>query len=157
MDLYQMFRTVSDPVTTIGCILDPKGAQLCRTLEDAYRPVKVWGKTRIPQGTYNIKLRSVGRLNDEYAHKFSFHKGMLWLQDVPNFEFVYIHCGNTSVDTDGCILVGKTIIPPVKSPTKQYFLAGSQYTYINLYPQILASVLNGGAQLKIIDEDRGEH
>jgi len=80
----------------------------CFTLEDQHRDLKVKGDTRIPAGTYEIKLRNMGGHHARYAAKFpAFHKGMLWLQNVPGFEFILIHIGNTDKDTEGCLLVGK--------------------------------------------------
>lgn len=79
------------------------------TLEDEKRTLKVWGETRIPAGTYTIKLRTVGGMHAKYTKLFPWHKGMLWLQDVPGFECVYIHVGNSDDDTAGCILVGDTV------------------------------------------------
>ncbi len=81
----------------------------CYTLEDEKREVKVMHETRIPAGTYEIKLRLFGGHHERYKVKFPFHKGMLWLQDVPNFKDILIHIGNTDEDTSGCILVGKNV------------------------------------------------
>lgn len=79
------------------------------TLEDAEREVKIAGETCIPKGTYRVLLRNEGGMTKKYASKYGkAHKGMLWLQDVEGFKWVYIHVGNTVSDTDGCILVGKT-------------------------------------------------
>lgn len=77
------------------------GVQKCYTLEDEYRAVKVKGETRIPAGTYKVGLR--------YSTHFSprYHHDMLWIKDVPGFEFILIHPGNSEADTDGCLLVGK--------------------------------------------------
>ena len=33
---------------------------MCFTLEDEYRADKVYGETRIPDGTYKVELRAVG-------------------------------------------------------------------------------------------------
>jgi len=58
----------------------------CYTLEDEYRSIKVFGETRIPEGTYNIELRTVGGKNEKYKRKFpDMHKGMLWIKEVPGF------------------------------------------------------------------------
>lgn len=90
---------------TLGALyLD--GKLQCFTLEDEYRKVKLDGETRIPRGLYDIKLRTEGRLHEAYKLKYDFHKGMLWLQDVPGFTFIYFHIGNSNLDTSGCILVG---------------------------------------------------
>ena len=34
------------------------------------------------------------------------HKGMLWVRDVPGFEYILIHTGNTDEHTSGCLIVG---------------------------------------------------
>ena len=82
------------------------GQHICYTLEDEYRAVKVRGETRIPCGVYEIKLRNAGSMAPKYLRRFPWQRGMLWLQEVPNFEYVYIHIGNDTDDTLGCILVG---------------------------------------------------
>ena len=79
----------------------------CYVLEDEKRDVKVMHETRIPSGKYEIKLRTFGGHHEKYK-KFPFHKGMLWLQDVPKFKDILIHIGNDDDDTSGCLLVGKT-------------------------------------------------
>lgn len=78
------------------------------TLEDAKRPHKIYGETCIPAGTYKLELRNVGGMTQRYARRYKFHRGMIWLRHVSLFEWVYIHVGNTSTDTLGCILVGFT-------------------------------------------------
>lgn len=84
---------------------------VCFTLEDGESPDpygrKVPGRTRIPAGTYDLKLRHEGgRVVQEYQKRYGPDHAMLWLQDVPGFSFIYIHAGNTPKDTEGCLLVG---------------------------------------------------
>ena len=81
-------------------------AFFCFTMEDQPNEPKVPGETRIPAGRYEIMLRTEGGMHGRYSKKFDWHRGMLWLQSVPGFEWVYIHYGNYERDTDGCILVG---------------------------------------------------
>tara|TARA_R110002153_G_scaffold86476_1_gene214774 strand:+ start:1590 stop:2033 length:444 start_codon:yes stop_codon:yes gene_type:complete len=79
----------------------------CFGLEDEYREVKVQGETRIPSGEYKVTLRNEGGMTKRYAEKYpDLHRGMLWLRDVPNFTYVYIHVGNQDDHTEGCILTG---------------------------------------------------
>lgn len=91
-----------------GDIFDPDNKRVCHTLEDEEREVKIPGETAIPSGKYEIRLRPLGesRLDATYQKRFDFYEGQLWLQDVPNFTYVYVHCGNTDDHTDGCPLVG---------------------------------------------------
>lgn len=69
--------------------------------------VKVYGETAIPTGTYIIDMNTVSPKfqNRSWAQPY---KGKVpRLQNVPGYEGVLIHPGNTSNDTSGCILVGK--------------------------------------------------
>jgi hypothetical protein len=105
------------------------------TLEDATHPVKIKEKTRIPPGTYDITLRTVSPMAERYRQRFGHdHEGMLWLQDVPNFDHVYIHIGNIADDSAGCILVGKTLTPG------QGFIGESKNAYEELYPLIMGAI-----------------
>lgn len=118
------------------------------TLEDEHRDVKVKGETRIPAGTYEIKLRTEGGFHTRYLTRFGadFHKGMLHLQNVPGFEFILIHTGNTERDTEGCILVGKEISLHSKGDSIQQSTAA----YKELYPVIRDELLKGNkVEIKI--------
>ena len=107
---------------------------LCYTLEDEYRKEKVNGETRIPAGTYNLGFRKVGGYTQKYAKKFpKIHKGMLHVLDVPGFEYILIHCGNTDDDSAGCILVGDT---SQQNISKEGFIGNSTTCYRRVYPII---------------------
>lgn len=83
--------------STIGKMLID-GAFFCYTLEDTIRDVKIAGETAIPYGTYKVIVNMSNR----------FQRMMPLLLNVPNFEGVRIHNGNTKEHTNGCILVGST-------------------------------------------------
>lgn len=112
----------------------------CFTLEDEHRTTKVWGETRIPDGTYEIKFRTEGGHHRRYAARFHtrWHKGMLHLQDVPNFKWILIHIGNDDDDTAGCILVGKGIPDHDRG-----FISNSTKAYRDLYPQVRDALIRG--------------
>lgn len=75
------------------------GEYFCDTMEDVVRPdgVKVYGETAIPAGIYNCKIT--------YSPRFK--KDLPLIMDVPGFEGVRIHNGNSEKDSTGCILVGE--------------------------------------------------
>lgn len=80
----------------------------CYTCEDGFHYEKIPGQTRISAGIYEIGIRQGSPMANRYDKQFAAagHSGMLWIKDVPNFEYVYLHIGNDADDTDGCILVG---------------------------------------------------
>lgn len=76
------------------------GKLYCNTLEDVVRDLdkeeKVPGKTAIPAGTYKVV----------YNWSPKFGRNLPRLLNVPHFEDILIHPGNTADDSAGCILVG---------------------------------------------------
>ena len=94
---------------TIGHIY-VNGQYFADSLEDTVRDVKIKGKTAIPAGKYLILMT--------YSNRFK--KIMPLLIDVPNFEGVRIHSGNTPEDTEGCILVGKNTIKGQLTSSRLY-------------------------------------
>lgn len=75
------------------------GVYFCDTIEDEERAKKIQDKTAIPKGKYSVIINMSNR----------FKKLMPLLLNVPNYTGVRIHSGNTSEDTEGCILVGKKL------------------------------------------------
>ena len=135
----ELKRLKDDGKGTIGT-LSINGEFVSFTLEDTFNEPKVYGKTRIPDGEYELKLRTGSPMANRYKKRFGdTHKGMLWLQDVPDFTYVYIHVGNREDDTDGCILVGSTC----SSRKDDQYVAGSVLAYTEIYPYIADAITKG--------------
>ena len=118
------------------------GKYFCDTLEDTVRDTnksgkfdngekKVKGKTAIPYGTYEIK----------WTYSPRFKKYTPQLMNVPSFEGILIHSGNTSKDTEGCILVGEN--------KKKGMVLNSRATVNKLYPIIRNACKQGKVHLTI--------
>ncbi len=100
MDI-QLLRKELTTESTIGEMLI-NGTFHCFTLEDVVRTgPKIYGNTAIPEGKYQVIINMSNR----------FKREMPLLIGVPGFEGVRIHSGNTSEDTEGCILVGMHKLP----------------------------------------------
>ena len=112
---------------------------LAYTLEDEYRDEKKWGETRIPDGTYKLALRKTGGYHQKYSKRFSdIHIGMLHVTNVPGFEYILIHCGNTDEHTAGCLLVGDS--QENNQITKDGFIGKSTQAYKRIYPRIAEAI-----------------
>lgn len=106
------------------------GKYFCDTLEDTDRNLtsemdeeyireqKVYGKTAIPSGVYQVEIT--------YSPRF--RKNMPLVKDVKGFQGIRIHSGNTHEDTEGCILVGKN--------TKVGMVTDSRKTYNALFSRL---------------------
>jgi hypothetical protein len=149
-----LLRVSSQIDSTSGILFDsteyPKF--LCYTLEDEFRSVKVASETRIPEGTYKIGLRTEGGFHARYSSRFNtIHKGMLELQDVPNFKWILIHCGNTDENTAGCILVGNSQTSNLVQ--KDGFIGSSTDAYKTIYPSLATAAAKGELEINIVDFD----
>ena len=150
----QVLRFSSESDSTSGLLFDiTEGVKfLAYTLEDERRDEKVMKETRIPSGTYEVKLRTEGGHHNKYASRYgSIHKGMLWLQDVPNFKWILIHCGNTDEHTAGCLLVGDS--QENNQIKENGFIGSSSNAYKRIYPAIAQAVENEGVTIEYIDLD----
>ena len=131
----EVFRYNSNIDHTNSIIL-LNGKYECDGLEDEYRRDKVMHETRIPDGTYKIKLRTKGGFHQKYRNKFGYwHQGMLWIKDVPGFEYILIHIGNTDDDTSGCLIVGSA------GKNDQNWISNSTDAYKSLYPKVRNALL----------------
>jgi len=142
----EVVRFSSESDSTNGLLFDITGGKrkfLAYTLEDEYRKEKVMHETRIPAGTYEITLRTVGGFTVKYAERYGdMHKGMLWVRNVPGFEYILIHTGNTDEHTSGCLLLGDT---QTNNQTKKGgFTGSSTQAYKRVYPPIAEVLSNGG-------------
>lgn len=141
-------RIKSDNDATLSVVwID--GTFECFGVEDEFREEKVANETRIPAGTYNVGVRTVGGFNNRYTTKFpDFHKGMLQVLDVPDFEYILIHIGNTDDDTGGCLVVGENAYTSgvIKN-------SSSTNAYKKLYKKVIEYALLGEVTIKYIDLD----
>lgn len=112
------------------------GVFFCNTLEDKdrgltstmsldeIRKLKKAGITAIPTGTYNVRMDIT---SPKYSKQSWYVKNcngarMPRLENVPGYEGVLIHAGNTAKDTEGCILVGKNDVVGMVTKSKDYLL-----------------------------------
>lgn len=118
------------------------GNYFCDTLEDTVRDTnksgkfdngekKVKGKTAIPYGTYEIK----------WTYSPRFKKYTPQLMNVPSFEGIRIHSGNSSTDTEGCLLLGEN--------KKVGIVLNSRATINKFYPLIKKACSNGKVTIEI--------
>ena len=147
------FSSQKDSTNGILFLVDDSDTKkfLCYTLEDEKRDDKISGETRIPNGMYEIKLRKEGGFHKGYSERFpSIHRGMLHITNVPNFEWILIHCGNTDEHTSGCLLLGDT--QENNKIKTNGFVGKSSQAYKRVYPAI-AKILELGGQVYITYTD----
>lgn len=132
-------RIAKRPTYTIGRLYID-GEYFCDTLEDTDRGLrqslpecvnkskKVKGKTAIPTGRYRITLDIKSKKYSQYVF-YNFCNGCVpRLLNVPAFDGILIHVGNTETDTEGCILVGEN-----KAVGK---VLNSKDTFLRLYDKL---------------------
>ena len=118
------------------------GKYFCDTLEDTVRDTnksgkfdngekKIKGKTAIPYGTYEIK----------WTYSPRFKKYTPQIMNVPSFEGIRIHSGNSSTDTEGCLLLGEN--------KKVGMVLNSRATINKFYPLIKKACSKGKVTIEI--------
>lgn len=134
-------RIALRPTYTIGKLYIDD-VYFCDTIEDTVRDLnkngkfdngekKVHSKTAIPYGIYEIK----------WTYSPRFKKYTPQLMNVPSFEGIRIHAGNTSADTEGCLILGKN-----KQVGK---VLNSRATINKFYPIIKNACSNGKVTIEI--------
>lgn len=134
-------RIALKPTYTIGKLYIDDN-YFCDTLEDTVRDLnkdgkfdngqkKIKGKTAIPYGTYEIK----------WTYSPRFKKYTPQLMSVPSFEGIRIHSGNSSKDTEGCLLLGEN--------KKVGMVLNSKATIEKFYPIIKDACTKGKVTIEI--------
>lgn len=103
-----LIRIANRPTYCIGKLYID-GKYFCDTIEDTDRGLddkmseeeilkyKIKSETAIPTGIYQITIT--------YSPKYK--KNMPLINNVKGYSGIRIHSGNTSKDTEGCLIVGK--------------------------------------------------
>lgn len=74
---------------------------------------------------------------------------MLWLRDVPEFEWIYLHTGGNDADIEGCIPVGSGV------DAGGMTLRGSRNAYQKLYTAVAQAAADDELEITILDRDGG--
>jgi len=142
-------RQFQTKYTTISTIFIDEEFQ-CFGLENPYNSVKIPGNTRIPPGEYPVRLRTDGGKHHHYTKRYlSLHQGMLQIQNVPGFEHILIHVGNYNSNTDGCLLLGRSVI---REKSGDYMVGESSLAYVSFYKSVVNAAKNDCLLILINDE-----
>ena len=127
-----LIRIANRPTYCIGKLY-VDGEYLCDTIEDTDRGLddsmdleeikkkKIKGETAIPTGKYMVSIT--------YSPRFK--KQMPLIENVKGYSGIRIHTGNTSKNTEGCLIVGKN--------TKVGMVTDSRNTYNTLMKELLSA------------------
>jgi len=107
----------------------------CYTVEDEVKTTKEFGTTAIPSGIYEVVVTISNR----------FKKELPLLLNVPNYTGVRIHSGNSSKDTEGCIIVGS-----INDKEDDDWVGGSKVAMDRLLPKIKTALTKGKVYIEIV-------
>lgn len=122
----ELVRASCGPTCTLGKLYIDD-VETCYTLEDVVREEKIYGETAIPAGRYRVRVTFSNR----------FQRDLPLLVDVPGFEGIRIHAGNTDKDTHGCVLVGLSVSPHGNA------ISESRAAFVNVFAQIRDAIEHG--------------
>lgn len=127
----EVLRLFTDQIVTLSKVYID-GEMFSYGLEDPIRDKKVYAETAIPNGSYDVGLRHSPKFSGKFNHD------MLWVKDVPGYEYILIHWGNTVKDTAGCLLLGNRL----GVVSGQIAVLNSQNTYQEFYKKVVESAKN---------------
>ena len=112
------------------------GVWFCNTCEDKDRglkqtdslyrisAVKVPAETAIPTGIYKVRIDIVSpKYSSVDWYKQLCDGKMPRIMNVPGFEWILIHPGNSALDSSGCVLCGKNTVKGGLTQSKETFKA----------------------------------
>lgn len=128
MEILLKRHTFTDDYTVGDLFID--GEFVCNTIEDKVRVLKsekdkVYGRTAIPSGIYRVVI--------DYSNRFK--KFLPHILDVPFFEGIRMHSGNSANDSLGCIIVGEY--------TSNGWVTNSRLTFNRIFNRISAAINDG--------------
>ncbi|WP_020603293.1 DUF5675 family protein [Spirosoma spitsbergense] len=133
-----------------------------RTLEDYTDPngPKVYGERAIPADRYLLGHRYSPKFSKQYYTKddknlipwatwaklpnatrlLYWPHDVIWVMNVPNYEFILHHFGNFPSDTNGCTLIGSSFAVLKGLPA----IADSRNAYVKYYAEVMPLIRGGG-------------
>jgi len=143
-----VLRYIDDGSTTLG-LLFIRDDFFSYTLEDTYHEVKIKGQTRIPAGEYKVEFhKNDTPLTTKYRNKYNWFTYHLEIKSIPNYSGVFIHIGNDSGDTEGCLLIADG----VNASSVQKALIYSTQAYKRFYLRI-KDLIDSGEKIRIVIHD----
>lgn len=151
------------PDWTIGKLL-VNGVHDGYTVEDEIREgEKIKGETAIPYGVYKLGFRQSPKFSTSYLYSDSHNlliepkekaqyahitdwrnHDLIWVLDVPGFQYILIHWGNTDDDTEGCLIVGAVL----GVFNGQEGVGQSRAYYKKLYCKVYPAIKAGGQTIQ---------
>lgn len=148
MKTFTLRRVAQTDLSTSGELVDDQGQLICKMLERGPRNPD---HPRIPAGTYEISLRSVGSSKFDLAYMQllgSQYHGIPLLLAVPGRENIEMHTANTFEELEGCLATETTM---ATDGSGEYVGQQSKKAYKVAYPMIAQAALHGGVQIRIVD------
>ena len=135
----KVIRKAKTPEYTIGKLY-VDGIYVCDTLEDCDRGLtqdmpleeikakKIYGKTSIPKGTYDIDMNTVSPKFKDRSWAKPYGGKVPRLLNVKGFEGILVHPLNKASESLGCIGVGKnTVVGMVTDSTNTFKMLMDNY------------------------------
>lgn len=139
MALIKVERFIHHPDCEIGRVY-VRDNFFCYSIEDAQRTTKIHGQTCIPLGDYPLGTRMSPKFSPRLGHD------MIWVMDVPDYQFILIHTGNTISDTEGCLIIGNRIgVLDGKDA-----VLNSKSTYGAFYNSVIGDIKSGGQRIEYV-------